>query len=931
MADSNPKFNREAFKRALAHVESSGGKFLENSSSSAVGKYQFLWNNIKSDPSLKGVTKRQFIDSPELQENIMDLALNGKLKGYPNYIENSRKLKQKYGSSLRVDEIALLTHFLGSGGVQEQLKTGAYEVPGVNMSVDGYTGKYNKFLQEYGLEAREVEATGRNPQAYSGPVSDADLYAQQAASIGMENQPLAPQPQDNPLTERLVRPDLQAKLDAMNDLVQGNDNAEADALEDANSNYGPLPLREYREGMRAEQVSVPQPQNEPNPVAQSIDSSLEIGREAKSPSAFRIKNMLSPKETDYKGFQNLSRPTDNITESNDYSYGGYVKQNKYVEGGPTDPVKGKTSTTTTTGPTAIDTRITATTGANGLPSSTRTITSTTPGTTTMETPFTQAGNDAYAKLDQAGKDAQDKAWNEIQKKNNTNVSTEVEETTQLGMQPLGVNFSPAGLSTPTEAIQAVPVAPKRPPMYHVGGSNLHNMRFAGHENTMITSDPTIMPDESFTTSPGDISTTSPMSGRRNIAYRNQLTESQQDAAETKYGGGWHTPIPDDIGAEMMAREAEDDAEIQARALKTHYKSLERQDQIASNQAGKASERNAVAETNQAKLQARIDNKAQKDAESSAKRQAILDARNQNQNAGGGMIKRADGSYSKRGLWDNIRANRGSGKKATPEMLKQGRKINNAKAYGGSVETEDSENFVAFEGGGTHEQNSLGGIPQGTGSNGKMNTVEEGETKVTIKGEEYIFSERGKLDGTGFEGTKATNSYAMGGDPNYSSDGLTAVAGTGADAIAGAAGGAEGAAGGGGGMGIAGAAAGMVSMGLDMIPEKNQENHTGVEGIQMQKSEGLAAAKGAASGAQMGAVAGPWGMAAGAVIGGAVGYFGADAANKKARKENLGAYAQANPALQNQNYGGGYLKKKKKGGKVLNPSTKKGRVKAMLRK
>ena len=52
MADSNPKFNREAFKKALAHVESAGGKFLENSTSSAVGKYQFLWNNIKSDPSL---------------------------------------------------------------------------------------------------------------------------------------------------------------------------------------------------------------------------------------------------------------------------------------------------------------------------------------------------------------------------------------------------------------------------------------------------------------------------------------------------------------------------------------------------------------------------------------------------------------------------------------------------------------------------------------------------------------------------------------------------------------------------------------------------------------------------------------------------------------------------------------------------------------
>lgn len=39
-----------------------------------------------------------------------------------------------------------------------------------------------------------------------------------------------------------------------------------------------------------------------------------------------------------------------------------------------------------------------------------------------------------------------------------------------------------------------------------------------------------------------------------------------------------------------------------------------------------------------------------------------------------MIKRADGSYSQRGLWDNIRAAKGSGKKPTAEMLKQERKI-----------------------------------------------------------------------------------------------------------------------------------------------------------------------------------------------------------------------------------------------------------------
>ena len=39
-----------------------------------------------------------------------------------------------------------------------------------------------------------------------------------------------------------------------------------------------------------------------------------------------------------------------------------------------------------------------------------------------------------------------------------------------------------------------------------------------------------------------------------------------------------------------------------------------------------------------------------------------------------MIKRKGGSYSQRGLWDNIRANKGSGKKPTAEMLKQEKKI-----------------------------------------------------------------------------------------------------------------------------------------------------------------------------------------------------------------------------------------------------------------
>jgi hypothetical protein len=44
---------------------------------------------------------------------------------------------------------------------------------------------------------------------------------------------------------------------------------------------------------------------------------------------------------------------------------------------------------------------------------------------------------------------------------------------------------------------------------------------------------------------------------------------------------------------------------------------------------------------------------------------------------GKLLKRKDGSYSQRGLWDNIRANKGSGKKPTKQMLKQEKKIKKA--------------------------------------------------------------------------------------------------------------------------------------------------------------------------------------------------------------------------------------------------------------
>lgn len=61
--------------------------------------------------------------------------------------------------------------------------------------------------------------------------------------------------------------------------------------------------------------------------------------------------------------------------------------------------------------------------------------------------------------------------------------------------------------------------------------------------------------------------------------------------------------------------------------------------------------------------------------------------------------------------------------------------------------DDGGDMTMFNVGGSHEQNPFGGIPQGIGSNGKPNLVEEGEVKYKfIDGdrEDYIFPKRYKI-------------------------------------------------------------------------------------------------------------------------------------------------------------------------------------------
>ena len=139
------KFDRKAFKKAIAWVESSGGKHLSNPKSSAAGKYHFLYRYIKNIPLLRGVTKLQFIAQPDLQEKVMDMAIEGSLPGFPSYEKYAIDLKTKYGGDHTVEELAALTHFLGMGDVKKYMKNpSGFVVPGENARVNQYLSRFNK-------------------------------------------------------------------------------------------------------------------------------------------------------------------------------------------------------------------------------------------------------------------------------------------------------------------------------------------------------------------------------------------------------------------------------------------------------------------------------------------------------------------------------------------------------------------------------------------------------------------------------------------------------------------------------------------------------------------------------------------------------------------------------------------------------------------
>tara|TARA_R110000796_G_scaffold201703_1_gene317905 strand:- start:320 stop:1507 length:1188 start_codon:yes stop_codon:yes gene_type:complete len=178
MDEIDDDFNTDAFKRAIAEIESSGGKNLSNKYSSAAGKYHFLYRHIKRDPLLKGVSKREFMANSDLQEQVMDKAIRGDLKGYASYKDGASKLKKEFGSELRTDQIAALTHFLGPTGTKRYLEDPEnYKVSGKNnATVQQYIDRYDSYYQPKDGDSIFIEGKIKNNEVKYGTPEYKRLY-----------------------------------------------------------------------------------------------------------------------------------------------------------------------------------------------------------------------------------------------------------------------------------------------------------------------------------------------------------------------------------------------------------------------------------------------------------------------------------------------------------------------------------------------------------------------------------------------------------------------------------------------------------------------------------------------------------------------------------------------------------------------------------
>jgi hypothetical protein len=136
------------FKEKIAKVESkgAGGYKAQNPESSAVGKYQFIWDGNKNWRGWKsdimkvtGVkSKEEFLNSEKAQEQFMDYYIENTLK---KDADSLRKTNPEETKGMSDEQLMALAHFQGRSNAKTFLETGKTANKENNLSVEEYLNK----------------------------------------------------------------------------------------------------------------------------------------------------------------------------------------------------------------------------------------------------------------------------------------------------------------------------------------------------------------------------------------------------------------------------------------------------------------------------------------------------------------------------------------------------------------------------------------------------------------------------------------------------------------------------------------------------------------------------------------------------------------------------------------------------------------------
>jgi len=138
------QFNTSAFKQAIKSFDSFYAGDNSNLVPSSSGSYRFRYDDVKNLPEFKGVSKRVFLANKDMQDTAMDLAIDGKIPGRKGYDRISYNLKNKYNTKLRADEIAALAHIIGEEKTESFLAN-----PGANNSAGISTKQLVQTLDKF--------------------------------------------------------------------------------------------------------------------------------------------------------------------------------------------------------------------------------------------------------------------------------------------------------------------------------------------------------------------------------------------------------------------------------------------------------------------------------------------------------------------------------------------------------------------------------------------------------------------------------------------------------------------------------------------------------------------------------------------------------------------------------------------------------------